>query len=199
MIVPATVYMLRMSHHPVSMWYAGRTYESWTKAGYEVNIVEAVTPETMKEELKYVGFEFDIKRGGQRQRPFTEAEKAVFYSHAKILRLAKANENPSIILEHDAVLRDGPIENFDITNFDACPLCKTNLYWPAVAYWIKKRTAKYLLEHMVSQVIDHNYDAYLWKIMHINKEKDDFNPFIHYVNHEKDPILGNTLDHDGDE
>ena len=56
-----------MTDNPISMWFAGNTYESWKSAGYMVEIVEAVTPDTIKDFRWELIFEPIKKLGSQYQ------------------------------------------------------------------------------------------------------------------------------------
>lgn len=45
-----------------------------------------------------------IKKMGRQRRPFSETEKAIFYSHAKVLSIIARKTSPAIVIEHDAEL-----------------------------------------------------------------------------------------------
>ena len=189
------VFLIRISDNPISMWFAGRTYQSWTNAGYEVQIIEAVTPETMHDcgiDIKFA----PIKVMGRQKRPFSETEKAVFYSHAKVLKTIAKKTNPAIVLEHDAELikpLPDDIYDMDITALGCTP--KSNGHYsqtPALSYLIYPKMAQRLYNYLTTIDCKGNVDAYINQHM---KDYGSNSKHVHHVRHLKDNEIGNTIDH----
>jgi GR25 family glycosyltransferase involved in LPS biosynthesis len=189
------VFLIRISDNPISMWFAGRSYESWTKAGYGVQIVEAVTPETMGDDGIKINIA-PIKKMGRQRRPFSETEKAIFYSHAKVLSIIARKTSPAIVIEHDAELikplpddlNDMGIASLGCINGPGNRVSQT----PALAYYIKPNIAKKLLEHLTTISCEGNVDAYINDYM---KHYGTNNKYISHVNHMMDSTLGTTIEH----
>lgn len=188
------IYMIRMSNNPVSMWYAGITWQTWNHVGYEVDIVEAVTPETMGNFLT-----FDTKIIGEEVREFTETEKAIFYSHLKVWEKIKDNDKPSIVLEHDAfyVSKDklsGSMERYDLVLLGNC--C------PAASYYLNRDAAEDLYYSILENKIHKNVDFYITdratmkfpKHSHTNWPVE-LGHYHTYVEPKVDEEVGTTIQH----
>ena len=189
------VFLIRISDNPISMWFAGRTYQSWTNAGYNVQIIEAETPTTMNNCGIDISFS-PIKVMGRQRRPFSETEKAVFYSHAKVLRLISRKTNPAIVLEHDAELvkpLPDDIFDMDITALGCTPKGDGKISQaPALSYFIRPNMANSLFKFLTSIDCKGNVDAYINDYM---KKYGSNNKHIHHVKHLKDDNIGNTIEH----
>jgi len=201
------VFLIRISDNPVSMWFAGRSYESWTKAGYGVQIVEAVTPATMGDDGIKINIA-PIKKMGRQRRPFSETEKAIFYSHAKVLSIIARKTSPAIVIEHDAELikplPEEELNKLDIASlggimgfpeFAGIPNQPKSNSWrstPALAYFIKPPTAKLLYNHLTTIKCEGNVDAYINDFMIKYGTNSKFNT---HVNHMYDATVGNTIIH----
>lgn len=177
------------------MWFAGRSYQSWVDAGYDIQIVEAETPSTMNDCGIDINFS-PIKVMGRQRRPFSETEKAVFYSHAKVLRIISRKSNPAIVLEHDAELikpLPDDIYDMDITALGCTPKGNGRIaQTPALAYLIYPNIANRLYKFLTSIECKGNVDAYINDYM---KEYGSNDKHIHHVRHMKDNEIGNTIDH----
>lgn len=184
------VFVIRISSDPVSMWFAGRTTMSWENAGYTVNIIEAATPKNMYEEYSQLTFA-PMKLMGKTKRPFTETEKAVFYSHLRVLEIASRKASPSIIVEHDGECQQ-PWLPPSLYDHKVMPLCAS---WPAVGYYITASVARELCKTLYTTSLKGNLDYYVWKEMLSHNSKDEMNRYSNIVMHRKDPSVGNTIEH----
>lgn len=187
-----TVFLIRISDNPVSMWFAGRAAKSWENAGYNIEIVEAVKPETMDDQDYQLNFA-DTKERGKTKRPYTETEKAVFYSHIKALEIASRKASPCIIIEHDAECIQ-PWLNPEIYDEEIVPLA-VNAEPPTVAYFIKAKAAKELVEHFKSIKIVGNLDHYVYHKMLEYRKADEMGLYRNIVMHNIDPSIGSTIEH----
>lgn len=185
-----SVFVIRISDNPVSMWFAGRTTYSWESAGYQVQIVEAVTPETMDDQYDQLNFA-STKVHGQNKRPFTETEKAVFYSHIKVLEIAARKQSPSIIVEHDGECIQ-PWLNPSIYDEEIVPLANK---MPAVGYFIRAKAAQELAKRLKITQLKGNLDFYIWEKMLEYNTSSEMNLYRNIVMHNLDPSIGNTIEH----
>lgn len=186
--------MLRIKESPVSMWYAGQSYVSWKKLGYEVNFIDAITPQTMDNYPNQLNFA-DLKTSGKYRRPFSPTEKAVFYSHVEALKVAGRKSSPSIIVEHDAELLcpiDPKVLDCNIAALGHSLISKRKITTPALAYYITPVIADLLYKYLLRTHIKSNLDAYVMNYM--TKYNDD-EKFNYHVLHLKDESLGTTIDH----
>jgi hypothetical protein len=133
---------------------------------------------------------------GRQRRPFSETEKAVFYSHAKVLRLISRKTNPAIVLEHDAELvkpLPDDIFDMDITALGCTPKGDGKIsQTPALSYFIRPNMANSLFKFLTSIDCKGNVDAYINDYM---KKYGSNNKHIHHVKHLKDDNIGNTIEH----
>ena len=189
------VHMLRIKESPISMWFAGQSYVSWKNLGYEVNFIDAITPQTMDDYPNQLNFS-DLKTSGKYQRPFSPTEKAVFYSHIKALNDARRKSSPSIIIEHDAELLctlDPKILDCNIAALGHSLISeRTKVTTPALAYYITPVIADLLYKYLLRTHIKSNLDAYVMNYMVKYNDDEKFN---YHVLHLKDESLGTTIDH----
>lgn len=150
------VFMICMTDNPISMYYRGRVEESWTRQGFKINILEAVTPKTLDSyvTLKWRYFDdirkdYSFVRG--RPRNLTEGEKSIWHSHRKLWRYAAANQ-PIIVIEHDAYLvKELTIdENCDVMSIGHKRIDGIKCSFPATAYYITPQGAQVFLNESQS-------------------------------------------------
>lgn len=190
------VFLIRISDNPISMWFAGRSYESWYNAGFtDIQIIEAITPETMHDcgiDIKFA----PIKSFGKYQRPFSDTEKCIFYSHAKALKIIQRKTNPGIILEHDAELIEplsDDVYKYDITSLGSIRHVNGKFgQTPALSYLITPKISKMLYKHLTTITCHGNVDAYINEFM---VKYGTQLKHINHVNHMKDETIGNTIVH----
>jgi hypothetical protein len=92
------VWMIRVKGDPLSEAYANYCLPSWTEAGFDVQIYDAVTPETIKDQKNKLKFDPNWK--------FTpsKTEMGCFYSQFNLWNRSLEIDKPILILEHDAYL-----------------------------------------------------------------------------------------------
>ena len=138
----------------------------------------------------------EVKTSGKYQRPFSQTEKAVFYSHIVALNNARKKVSPSIIVEHDAQLLssiDPKVLDYNIVALGHSLVSKnTKVTTPALAYFITPHIADLLYKYLLRTNIKSNLDAYVMNYMMKYGEYEKFN---HHVLHLKDVSLGTTIDH----
>jgi GR25 family glycosyltransferase involved in LPS biosynthesis len=93
--------MIVVAGDPTAEYYSNICIKTWNAYDYNVNIVDAVTPDQLN---NYTELEFKTRRVSNKIREFTETEKAVFYSHFLMWRKVAKSNKPAIILEHDCML-----------------------------------------------------------------------------------------------
>ena len=157
------VFMIVMKDNPVSMYYRGRVEESWTRAGYKLEMFDAVTPETLHKQEPQ--FKFGIKKVGRgAPRELTDTEKAIWYSHRALWKLAASKRGPIIIIEHDAMLVE-PIDPELFNRHKTISLCNANgKATPGGAYFLNKEVGDALYKGC-NYVIDHNSDGLLYDVI----------------------------------
>ena len=170
------VWMIQISDNEISQYYKNHCLPSWTDRDYVVNMFEAITPDTLGDEL-----EFGWLKSNKSKRKFTETEKAVWYSHYYLW--AQCTE-PMIIIEHDTMTYG----KFDITpsmNFKFLAESNKGLA-PASAYYLTPATASDLISECTGSPITLNVDGYMY-----GKGKSNMKvckPIIHYE-------IGTTIIH----
>jgi GR25 family glycosyltransferase involved in LPS biosynthesis len=188
------VFMILMSRDPVSMYYRGRVERSWLDAGFNLEFIEAVTPETMQKERP---LNFRMKESGRTVRSFTDTEKAVWYSHRKAWKLASQKSGPIIVIEHDVML----VRPIRATLFsDTClmmGLCHVLRGSGAMAttaggaYYITKRVARKMYDRSGTMRITTNSDAYIHE--RIDEYGSEWN--VSHCRQIVEPSIGTTIDH----
>jgi hypothetical protein len=96
------VWMIRAKGNPVSEGYANYCIPSWTKAGYNVNLYDAVTPDTLSLFLENSNFDFFKHKDDGRQ--YSDTEFSCFFSHYNLWKKSFEENKKLLILEHDALL-----------------------------------------------------------------------------------------------
>jgi hypothetical protein len=212
MKIKPAVFMIRIKTNPVSMWEAGRTYECWTRAGFDVTIIDACTPEDLKtstnDSLTYVDgypekLNFDTKKTNKKNLPFTETEKAVFFSHFKALSIAKRKKSKSIIIEHDACLVSDNLPekmlNENIVFLGHTKRDEKILALPCLAYMIDAASAGYFMEDLSLRRITMNIDGYMHEFAR-SHNPNNFKTYMENVRAQEEfrEQLGTTIDHGND-
>lgn len=89
------VRMIRIKNHEVSEKYAKYCAPSWE--GFNLKFYDAVTPDTLKNQR---GMTFK----NTANKTITDTEKACFYSQYNLWKQCARENQPYLILEHDALL-----------------------------------------------------------------------------------------------
>jgi GR25 family glycosyltransferase involved in LPS biosynthesis len=89
------IWMIQIPDNGVSDYYKKLSLPTWEKFGYEINMFDAVTPDTLNN-YNYLEFGkyYDF-------REFTDTEKAGFYSHVELWKKCIDMNEPITIIEHD--------------------------------------------------------------------------------------------------
>ena len=183
--------MIAISDNPISMYYRKEVLPSWVNHGFKVNHFEAVTPRNMPDFLP-----FYMKR---KQRPFTETEKAVWYSHYALWSKCWETKTPLIVVEHDIRLLS-PLEDEIFENRIAClshdcrPRRPGNepeeLKLAGGAYYITPDISRKLMRIRHDKRINHNSDAWIHKVCDENGKW-----YKHKCRQFKNPKVGATIEH----
>jgi len=185
------VWMIVVPNNKISNYYYQRTKKSWEKHNFKVRKFPAVTPETLH--LQQNQLVFDTKRAGRSKRPFTETEKAVWYSHYNAWRFAKDLKDPIIIAEHDAWL-EKPIakEIFDerIVSLSHNRNNGRTYYAAGVCYYLNQEICGQLISGIRGVKIIENSDNWIHK--HVDRfGKWERKHAFQYSN----PKVGKTIKH----
>lgn len=204
------VLMIAIKNDPVSEHYVSISKPSWERRGYNVTLVDAVTPDTIESYTKECGrysINFGIKKTGRgAPREFTPTEKAIWCSHHQCWRITERKKNPAIIVEHDGILLS------DVIMSQTVPVVKD--HWgpdvligighcgalskspekgkrisAGVAYVLGNNAAQTLKKYVPRPVMT-NSDAYLHQAI----EKRGL-WLQHCVTQYYDPNIGTTIDH----
>lgn len=92
-------WMIRIKGNNISEGYANYCLPSWTNAGFDVQLYDAVTPETIADQPDQIEF---IPKGDSRDN--TDTEIACFYSQYNLWKRCYETGTPTLVLEHDALL-----------------------------------------------------------------------------------------------
>lgn len=190
-----TVFMIVMPNDPVSMYYRGRVETSWTDRGFNIEYFNAVTPETMHEE-KQLNFALKTRPSLRRAREFTDTEKAVWYSHRALWKIARRKQSPIIVIEHDTLLIQ-PIDPAIFKNVKAMGLCHAMLKDGSIAttagagYYLTRDVANELYRESGSTEINYNSDA----LIHSKIDQHGGNWKIHFCQQLIVDTIGTTIRH----
>jgi hypothetical protein len=160
--------MIYLKGNSVSEYYKNIVSQSWLNAGFGIDYIQGITPETFDEAP--VKLNFGKKSTGRNiGKDFTETEKAIWYSHIKMWDIAARKQNPLIVIEHDVMLLDH-IDKVDIERYPILGICHNGLlskkpekgYRVSAggAYMLKNDIAKKMIDELPS-LITTNSDAYI--------------------------------------
>lgn len=153
-----TVKMIALSGDAKSQYYSSICIPRWQEFGVEVELFEGTTPDTLGDALDFA----DEKFSG---RPFTEVEKAIWYSH---YRVWESVTGPTYVIEHDTYPHK-PLPKFDThmgffstfpRNDDAW-LKRKETVSPGSGYYINVTSASVLIEYARAMKIKENVDGHL--------------------------------------
>jgi GR25 family glycosyltransferase involved in LPS biosynthesis len=183
------IYQLMIKGNNVSEYYSKISQDSWSKLGYRnFNKHNAVTPETMKNNLKFNEFR-EYSNG--KKRKMMEQEKAIWESHYGMWEKVVNSRKSSIIIEHDCILKSkirSGIRMFPLFSF---AITDRNTSLAACAYYITPWYAKTFIDlansldiNMPVDAFIHNYEP--WYSFNMNEKdiKDGIYPAYHYINPE---------------
>jgi len=195
------VHMIVIKDNPVSEYYADISIKSWERFGFEVVVVDAVTPETLDEYKGSKELNFGTKMSGRGSpREFTPTEKAIWASHHKVWRMATLKKSSTILAEHDAILLEDFDESRCLVNDKICAglsHCgylskhpeKGKRISAGACYIMSQDMAKYFRQ-CVPKNITSNSDNYIHQMITQN------GIWLHqYVTQFYDATVGTTIDH----
>lgn len=186
-------YMIVIEGHPISEMYRRLVLPSWKN--YDVNFFNAVTPKDLsyKTALTFAPLKVTLKN----KRPFTDTEKAVWYSHYELWCKCARSRESMLILEHDSKLVK-PLPDFSkLTSkflsfvYDKETNTKEVLA-PGSGYYLTPPSAALLVGYAASGPIFGNSDGHLGQYLNAQKQKKERD--FGYI--EQVSIDGlNTIDH----
>lgn len=157
--------MIRIKGHDRSERYASYCARTWKAHGYDIEMFDATTPETIPEdgELVFLDKKRSIYDDPNRVRIFSPTEKAVWYSHFRIWKTILERDEPTIVLEHDAFLRRP-----ELMKIDPREDFRGFSYNILAAYYIKPRLMKLFMKHFIEKKyeIEINPDGELHLFLH---------------------------------
>jgi GR25 family glycosyltransferase involved in LPS biosynthesis len=154
-------WMISITDNPISQYYKEICLPTWQENGYKVNHFEAITPESMKNitDLDFFG---KLRKNGK-VVPFSETEKAVWYSHYFLwVNCIKLNK-PIIVFEHDAFMTSD-VKPSQFRGVDFAFMCNKLTpenyrgLLPCGAYYISPKMAKCFVELSRRKVSAQKYD-----------------------------------------
>lgn len=157
------IWMIGISHSEVSRMYMNYTMGSWDN--YKLNIFPAITPRDLH---KHNSLSFLYT--GPSKRPFTDTEKAVWYSHYLLWKKCWSEKKPLIIIEHDSILRKdiGEVGRTKLLSFltdrkpvKNDPIDNGNILSPGSGYVVFPYDIIQLINYSESVPIDSNVDGYI--------------------------------------
>lgn len=136
---------------------------TWTQQKINVNLFDAITPE----EIPNLPIKLNLTRKEKTQVaggpvPFTETEKAIWYSHFFLWQKCIMLDKPICVIEEDCQLTTNLPETFEVDGFTA--ICYHNKkLTPAAGYILTVDKAMYLYDYALSQTLQFNIDHLLIK------------------------------------
>lgn len=149
-------------------WRQKEVLPSWE--GYEVNIFDAITPDTMhlvEEKLNFSDYKVTVLKG---KTPFEPTEKASFTSHVLMWKKCADAQRPFLIIEEDVKL--GRSIPRWLNTRGLLPIAVKNnrskTLTPAAAYLVKPFMAKKMYEYFVVRQhrITYNVDHHIKQRTH---------------------------------
>ena len=151
--------MIALSGDSKSQYYSRICLDKWAELKYNIEIFEGTTPDTLGDELQFA----PEKLSGS---PFTEIEKAIWYSHFRLWRTVK---EPTYVIEHDTYpFRSLPkFERFGFfsifpRNEQAWQGVKETIS-PGSGYYIDRQTASILIEWALAREMNENVDGHIYQ------------------------------------
>ena len=157
------VWMIAISHSGISQLYVKECSPSWKN--YNLNFFEAITPRSLPSLNELSFFKKNISN-----KPFTDTEKAVWYSHYLLWKKCWEEEKPLIIIEHDSILRKdiGEVGRSKLLSFlkgrkfyKSDPVENGNILSPGSGYVIFPDDIITLINHCKHISISGNVDGYI--------------------------------------
>lgn len=133
---------------------------SWQQQGFTVNIFNGIIPSELNNRKEKINFDHKVRIVDKTPTPFTDTEKAVWYSHFELWKRCVSDNIPIMIVEEDVVpIRKIP-KNWKIDGLKT--LCwNENKISPAGCYIITPKKAETMIENCLNRKITYNVDAYI--------------------------------------
>ena len=159
------VLLITLKDNEIAQHYTKKTVESWKDHGYHnIRLVNAVTPETIKNVDNPVHFSDRRTYMSGRSREWNPIEKAIWESHRKCWEiLFTKSDSRGIIIEHDCILHRALDENIyqhQIASF-CCSPTKNYFSLAAAGYWVRRRGLACLMTFCKNTVIHGPVDGYI--------------------------------------
>lgn len=195
-----------MRDNEKSRYYYKNAIPTWEAAGYEVEIIDAITPANMMQKWSDLKFKEHVQSRKYLRRKlrkvFSATERACVCSYFEILQEAYFKKEDVVILEHDAALLDADkfAELFSQRkNYDA--MC----FGIAVeASYISAEMVTDLFEYYVIQGNPISVGPMGTIVGHGIERYNDINKYKIYLGHKNQPVcvnqffnpdIGRTIDH----
>jgi hypothetical protein len=157
MIIDNTdIWMISLLDNPEATFIREMAVEAWKSQGFQVNLFNAITPDTIKNVEPKLNF-------GKKHRllkpdivDFTESEKAAWYSHFLLWKKSFESNKPFIILEEDVIPIKKIPKKWKIQNLI---LLAENS--SCCAYIITPKKAKFMYEDIQTRIIKTLPDGYI--------------------------------------
>lgn len=143
--------------------------DTWTSRGFPVNHFEAITPDTMPtNELIFT--EKHNRKYTKTHAPFSDVEKAIFYSHYALWKKCHTTNRPITVIEHDTKLIGNFPVLWDVRRLKYFCVGHRALrndglydtkYSPAAGYVLTPLGAEVLLKNTTGKNICWNVDHYI--------------------------------------
>jgi GR25 family glycosyltransferase involved in LPS biosynthesis len=145
------------------------TLPTWEEQGFVVNLFDAITPDKIKNlDIQLTFDQKYLNRRNNNLKPFTETEKAIWYSHTLLWEKCIRTNKPFIILEEDCLLIESFFQKINVKALMCfCHMANKIMLTPAAGYIILPSVAEDLYRHALKHPrITYNVDSYIKRCMH---------------------------------
>ena len=165
-----TIKMIAVRGDRRSDYYSAICTSQWRGMGYDVEKFDAITPDTLGNELTFAERKFNGNR-------FTQIELAIWYSH---FRLWDTIKEPTYVIEHDTYPYkklpefDGHWGLFSLfpRNEQAWQGEKETIS-PGSGYYITRQSASILRDWALAKPIDENVDGHIHQTVKLNLKQTE--------------------------
>lgn len=176
--------------------------KSWYDQGLDPNLFQSITPDTINNCSFKISFDQKRRRYEKDVNNFTETEKAIFYSHAALLKRCSESAVPFVIVEDDANLKRWFPDQWELTHVKAFTVCSTKMkpnptrhtITPAAGYIITPQAAKCIVDYVTRQEpMNVNIDGAIFKFLDHERYPLDGREVTWSTLMEHDPICQQLL------
>jgi GR25 family glycosyltransferase involved in LPS biosynthesis len=169
MIIEPEIWMISLLNDKRATEFRNEVLLLWEKQGFKVNLFSAITPDMIPMITSQLNFSkkyLKVNKGAS--VPFTETEKAVFYSHYMLWRKSYEDNKSLMILEEDAI----PIKIIPkIWNIERISLLGMPI---ATGYIITPIKGKALSEDIQKRIIKDPVDGFLYSHTFLKNSKEKY-------------------------